>query len=84
MSLQNFPTFREVYYLYGSSIKVIGTSISLANSFSADGNSPFDFIGTTKTNPLSDTKIFIQILPRVDLARFVTKNVSVKQCEFIR
>ena len=84
MSLQNFLTFREVCSLDGSSINVVGAPISLAKCFRADGNSPFDFIGTTKTKPLSDTKICIQVLPRVDLAHFVTKKVSVKKCELIR
>ena len=84
MLLQNFLTFREVCSLYGSSIKVVGTPISLANSFRVNENPPFYLISTTKTNPLSNTKSCIQVLPRVDLARFVTKNVSVKKCEFIR
>ena len=79
MSLQNFLTFREVCSLDGSSIKVVGTPISLANNFRADGNSPFDFIGMTKTKPLSDTKIRIQVLTCVYLFRFVTKKVSVKK-----
>ena len=83
MSLQNFLTFREVCSLDGSSIKVVGIPISLANNCRADGDSPLDFIGTTKTNPLSNTKICIQVLPRVHLARFVTNKLSVKKCELI-
>ena len=39
--------------MYVSSIKVVGTSISLANNFRVDGNSPFDFIGTKKSKLLS-------------------------------
>ena len=84
MSLQNFLNFWEVRSMDESSIRVVGTKISLANNFRADGNSPFDIINTIKTNPLSDTKSCIQVLPRIYLARFVTKNVSVKKCEFIR
>ena len=84
MPFKNFLNFREVCSLDGSSINVVGTPISLVNNFSADGNSPFDFIGMKKTKPLSDTKICIQVLPRVYLARFVTKKVSVKKCELIR
>ena len=84
MLLQKFLTFREVFSLDVSSIKVVGTPIYLENSFRVNGNSPFDFIGTTKTKPSSNTKSCIQVLPRVDLDRFVTNKVSVKKCELIR
>ena len=43
-----------------------------------------DFIGTINTNPFSDTNNCIQVLPQVDFALPVTKNVSVKQCVLIR
>ena len=81
--LQKLLTLREVCSLDGSSIKVVGTPIYWANNFRSNGDSPFDFIGTTKTNTLSDTKSRMQVLTRVGLARFVTKKVSVKKCEFI-
>ena len=83
MALQNFLYFWELCSLDGSCIKVVGTPISLANNFWVDGKSPINFIGTTKTNALSDTKSGIQVLPCEDLARFVTNKVSVKKCELI-
>ena len=46
MSFKNFLTFREVFSLDGSCIKVVGTPIFLANNFRDYGNYPFDFIST--------------------------------------
>ena len=68
----------------GSIINWVGTPISFANNFNASGNLGLDFIGTTNTNPLSDTNNYIQVLLQVDFAFFVTKNVCVKKCVLIR
>ena len=51
MLLQNFPTFREVFYLDGSSIKVVGTTISLANVFEGRWELPFQLHRHNKNKP---------------------------------
>ena len=41
-------------------------------------------MGCTFTKPLSETKIYMQMCPRVLFASLVTKKVSVKKCDLIR